>query len=126
MAEGEVLVSSFTEEGKEYRTDPERATCTCRRFEIRRTCVKHVALAEALVKMRHRRDLLPTEDEIATRRLFALARRIYSKPLKRETLADSYHLYLEILGYRYSTPRLVEAAKARHRTKLDEYLRRVA
>ena len=123
---GEVLVPSFTEEGKVYRVDPERGTCTCRRFEVKRTCVKHIALAEALTKMPSRRDLLPTEDRIATERLFGLAKRIYAPAFKRKSryrdVVDAYDLYLEISGYRCATERLVEAARARHKGILAEHL----
>ena len=126
MAEGEVLVPSFTENGVEYRTDPEIGTCTCRRYEVKRTCVKHIALAEPLVKMRSRRDLLPTEERIATERLLGLAKRIYARVLKKERVEDAYDLYLEVAAYRYATPRLVEAAKARHKTVLAEFLKRAA
>lgn len=121
-----VSIPSFTDPGKAYETDPVAETCTCRRFEIRKDCEKHVALAEALVKMRSRRDLLPSEDEIATGRLIGLAKRIYSKPKKRETFADSYDLYLEIAGYRYATPRLVEAARLRHKVRVEDFFRRAA
>jgi hypothetical protein len=117
-----IEVPSFTDPHKTYSVDLEIASCDCPRYVHRGNCVKHVIAAEAMLKARSRK--LPIEREIAERVVLALCKRIFNP--KRESASDAYGLMCEVIGSRYSTARMVEAARRRHRRARIVELGRIA
>ncbi len=104
-------VPSFTEGRKTYAVDLATGVCDCPRYEHRGNCVKHIVLAEALLKSRTR--AMRIEREVSERCVTELCKRIFSP--KRETASEAYDLLCSVIGCRYSTARMVEAARRRHR-----------
>ncbi len=106
-----VEVPSFTEGRKTYAVDLATGVCDCPRYAHRGHCVKHVVLAEAILKSRSRKFRI--EREISERCVTQLCKRIFSP--KRETASEAYDLLCSVIGCRYSTARMVEASRRRHR-----------
>ncbi len=111
MGEGIVAVPSFTEPGKAYEVDVTLGICDCPRYKNRGNCVKHIVLAEALLKSRTR--TMRIEREVSERCVTELCKRIFSP--KRETASEAYDLLCSVIGCRYSTAKMVEASRRRHR-----------
>lgn len=111
--EGErtIEVPSFSDPSKTYSVDLEIASCDCPRYEHRGNCVKHVVLAEALLKSRSRKYRF--EREVSERVVTELCRRIFEA--KRTTASEAHTLYCEVVGSKYSTARMRTAALRRSR-----------
>ena len=106
-----IKVPSFTDPNRSYSVDLAVASCECPRYVHRGNCVKHVVLAEAIVKSRSRKYRF--EREVSERVVIELCKRIFSP--KRESASEAFDLYCEVVGSRYSTARMRTAALRRHR-----------
>ena len=118
VVEGE----SFSRLGKVYEVDLDLLTCDCPRYEHRGNCVKHVVLAEALLKSRSRKYRF--EREVSERVVTELCRRIFAA--KRTTASEAHTLYCLVIGSRYATARMRTAALRRHRRAYAVEMGRVA
>lgn len=119
---GAIEVPSFSDPHTTYEVDLSTGVCQCPRYLHRGNCAKHVILAEALLKSRSRR--MRMEREVSERCVTELCRRIFSP--KRESASEAYTLFCEVIGCRYSTARMVSAARRRHRRAYMMEMGRVA
>lgn len=97
---GVILVPSFTEEHRAYKTDPKTGFCSCKRYEVRGVCVKHTQVARAYSNIP--KSILPSLRGIHAATIMDMARRTYAPLTARETPAEAYELFAEACSYTYA------------------------
>lgn len=111
---GALPVPSFTDPEIVYEANPETGWCSCPGYKFNQACEKHPFLAGRLQDLSRRRFATRHDERV----LFAIVLRIYAPLGKRETPQDSYRLFMDACGFRYSTKELKDKAKDRHKRVL--------
>ncbi len=114
LAGGALLIPSFSEEGKAYKTHPESGYCQCPRHQIHGICVKHRIFADAILKARDRKSYGRFNGQLIDEDIFELCKAIFSKVGRHEHPADSCKFANTVASHSYSTKAMRIAAWLRH------------
>jgi len=114
LAGGLLTIPSFSDSSgaTAYKVDPATGYCQCPRYAKTGSCLKHPALARAVLKARSRRCHSRAVEE----ELLRLCRELFApvRVLKRRSPRDSYALMVETLCYEHSTDELKRRGFVQH------------